>query len=320
MKKLARMEAQSTLRNEVTRASCACPAMSKPRRSPSFRPSAWAMPSSTLTPSASSACQRPATKGLWSGKTALCERLISRSRKRLPRSASKSSGPTARPLMATSRPRIMGNQSGDCTPALSRCAKKSLACSGCTLMTKRSGAFTGVAWRQLAIRSVRSKTSKASASKPTAKALTCTTANTGRAATCRVARRNQRGADSSGTIRRSKNKAAAARAANTKSATPKPPTVIRPSVRLRLTMSKVSAKPSKPISSTRPERTCTLPRSRRITRSGGTLASCNTGGRPKATSSVKPMARPISAGCSVAPGKLASTSPASNCTNPRCTP
>ena len=38
------------------------------------------------------------------------------------------------------------------------------------------GASGGVAWRQLAIRSVRSSTSSTSASRPTARLLTCTTA------------------------------------------------------------------------------------------------------------------------------------------------
>jgi hypothetical protein len=43
-------------------------------------------------------------------------------------------------------------------------------------MTKRFGASGGVAWRQLAMRSVRSSTSSTSASRPTASALVCTTA------------------------------------------------------------------------------------------------------------------------------------------------
>ena len=69
----------------------------------------------------------------------------------------------------------MGYQSILPTPAVCKASTKPLACSGMTLITKRLGASAGVAWRQLAIRSVRSSTSSTSASSPTAKALTCTT-------------------------------------------------------------------------------------------------------------------------------------------------
>jgi hypothetical protein len=60
------MELQSTLRSEVILASLCTPATSKRSVSPSFRPSVAAMPSSTLTAPASSACHCPAT-------TVLCE-------------------------------------------------------------------------------------------------------------------------------------------------------------------------------------------------------------------------------------------------------
>ena len=74
-------------------------------------------------------------------------------------------------------------------------------------MTKRFGASGGVAWRQLLMRSVRSKTSSTKASRPTASALTCTTAKAGRAANCRVASTSQRGAVVSLTLARSKRSA-----------------------------------------------------------------------------------------------------------------
>ena len=64
MKKLARMDVQSTLRKLVMRASRTWPAMSNLTKSPNFKPSVSAIPCSTLTPSASSAVQRPAVKGL----------------------------------------------------------------------------------------------------------------------------------------------------------------------------------------------------------------------------------------------------------------
>ena len=70
----------------------------------------------------------------------------------------------------------MGYQSYLATPLVCRVFWKSSACSGMTLMTKRLGASGGVAWRQLLMRSVRSSTSNTSASRPTARLLTCTTA------------------------------------------------------------------------------------------------------------------------------------------------
>ena len=67
-------------------------------------------------------------------------------------------------------------------------------------MTNRFGASGGVALRQLLIRSVLKSTSSMSASRPTAKALVCTTAYTGRADNWRVASTSQRGATSSLTL------------------------------------------------------------------------------------------------------------------------
>ena len=175
-KKLTRMLPQSTLRRLVMVDSFTCPAMSKPMRSPSFRPSSLASPSSTLAPSASSGTQRPATTWLWTGWVDACDRLNSRSARRRPRSVANASGLTGWPLMLTRRPRIMGYQSNRSTPAaLSRAWKASLW-SGCTLMTKRLGASGGVALRHESTRSVRSSTSSISASRPTASELTCTTA------------------------------------------------------------------------------------------------------------------------------------------------
>ena len=129
-----------------------------------------------LLPSASSGVQRPTETGLFSGSSALCERLNSRSTRRWARSVWKSSGSTSRPLMATSRPRIMGYQSNWFTPPWRRLLWNGWACSGWMLMTKRLGASGGVAFCQLLMRSVRSSTSSTSASRPTDRALTCTTA------------------------------------------------------------------------------------------------------------------------------------------------
>ncbi len=70
-------------------------------------------------------------------------------------------------------------------------------------MTNRLGASTGVALRQLLMRSVRSNTNKAKANSPTANALTCTMAYTGRALIWRVANMSHGGALPSTTVRRS---------------------------------------------------------------------------------------------------------------------
>ena len=181
-------------------------------------------------------------------------------------------------------------------------------------MTKRLGASGGVALRQLATRSVRSSTSKMSASRPTANALTCTTAYTGRAEICRVASTSQRGAVLSLTLRRSTFTASQLSTANKATAAAKPPTAMRPSLMSLLAASSSAAKPSTPTVSTAIDAGLSPPTSRRMTRSGGTLASCNTGGRPKANSSVKPMPKPKATGQNVAAGNDASTSPASSAT------
>jgi hypothetical protein len=73
-------------------------------------------------------------------------------------------------------------------------------------------------------------------------------------------------------------------------------------------------KPATPAPSTRSEPALGAPRSRRITRSGGTCDSCSTGGRPKPISKVKPTPTPNSAGQPVAAGMLAFTRPASRYT------
>ena len=175
-KKLTCIEPQSTLRRLVIFASLDWPAMSKRKLSPSLRPRVLARPSSTLMAPCSPASQRPATTSLWTGLSVLLDRLNSRSNRRLARSSSKFSGVTSLPLIATSRPRIIGYQSNLVTPPSFSACRKASPCSGCTLMTKRLGASGGVAWRQLLIRSVRSSTSSISASRPMARALVCTTA------------------------------------------------------------------------------------------------------------------------------------------------
>ena len=175
-KKLACIDAQSTLRSEVIFPSAGVPAMSKVMRSPNLSPSVWASPCSTLTAPASFGCQRPALISLWGGRSAACERLNSRSTSRCARSSLKSVGLTGLPLMATSRPRNMGYQSIFVTPASFKVARNASPWSGMTLMTKRFGASAGVAARQLLMRSVRSNTSSTSASRPTARLLICTTA------------------------------------------------------------------------------------------------------------------------------------------------
>ena len=182
-------------------------------------------------------------------------------------------------------------------------------------MTKRFGASGGVADRQLAIRSVRSSTSSTSASKPTLKADTCTTANAGRAAIWRVARINQRGAPASGTTRRNSNTAPQLSSANSATAAAKPPTAIKPSFRSLATAINSPTNPATPAPSTASEAGFNPPTSRRITRSGGTRASCSTGGRPKPINKVRPTPRPKSAGHRLAAGSCESTRPASSHTN-----
>jgi hypothetical protein len=110
-KKLTRIEPQSTLRRLVILASCSWPAMSKPSRSPSLRPSVAASPSSTLAAPVSSAFQAPRVTWLWPGSVSLWLRLNSRSTRRLARASPNRSGPTGWLLMATRRPRIIGYQS-----------------------------------------------------------------------------------------------------------------------------------------------------------------------------------------------------------------
>ena len=179
-------------------------------------------------------------------------------------------------------------------------------------MTKRLGASGGVALRQLLMRSVRSSTSSINASRPTDSADTCSTAKAGRAAICRVARTSQRGARLSGTARLSSLTASQDSSAKTAMAAAKPPTAISPSLRSDDTPTSSAAKPPPPASSTPSEDAFRLPTSRRITRSGGTRASCSTGGRPKPSSSVMPTPMPNSAGFKPGAGRLACTSPASS--------
>ena len=238
---------------------------------------------------------------------------------RLARSSVMSSGITALPLMAIKRPRIIGYQSKFFTPPSVKRALKASPCSGCTLITKRLGASGGVAWRQLLIRSVRSNTNSTSASKPTLKADTCSTAKPGRAAICRVASTNQRGAALEppplGTKRASKLTAAQLHSANSATAAAKPPTAIRPNFKSLATAINSATKPKAPAANTAIDAGFKPPTSRRITRSGGTCDNCNTGGKPKPSSKVAPTPKPNSAGHKVGAGNDAFTNPASNHTN-----
>ena len=101
----------------------------------------------------------------------------------------------------------------------------------------------------------------------------------------------------------------------TATATAKPPTAIKPSVKSRLAASNSAPKPATPSPRTASVAGFNCPTSRRITRSGGTCANCRTGGKPKASISVRPMPRPSSTGQMVAAGKADSTRPASKSTN-----
>ncbi|MCY1503856.1 hypothetical protein D9M68_379990 [compost metagenome] len=130
-----------------------------------------------------------------------------------------------------------------------------------------------------------------------------------------MASTSQRGAVVSLTLRRSTFTASQLSSANTATAPAKPPTAMRPSLRSLLAAISKAAKPATPMPSTASDAGLSPPTSRRITRSGGTRASCSTGGRPKANSSVSPMPRPKATGHSVAAGKAVSTSPASSSTN-----
>ncbi len=78
------------------------------------------------------------------------------------------------------------------------------------------------------------------------------------------------------------------------------------------TASSSATKPAAPAASTASEAGFSAPTSRRITRSGGTFASCSTGGRPKPISSVKPTPTPNIAGHRLGGGSSARTSPASS--------
>ena len=128
--------------------------------------------------------------------------------------------------------------------------------------------------------------------------------------TWRVASRSHRGVASDGTHLRKSFKTNQVAPANIKVAIAKPPTVIRPNFKSRLAHMRAPAKPSKPVSKTPTDAGCRPPMSRRMTRIAGTLASCKTGGRPKANNKVRPMPKPNSAGETELGGSCASTNPA----------
>mmetsp|Transcript_12878 Transcript_12878/g.30316 ORF Transcript_12878/g.30316 Transcript_12878/m.30316 type:complete len:330 (+) Transcript_12878:808-1797(+) len=294
--------------------------------SPSLSPSVVARPDSTLRPSSPAGAlpQRPATISLWAGAAPAWLRLNSRSARRWARSSAKRRACTASPPMAVSRPRIIGYQSKRSTPAPVSVARKASLWSGWMLMTKRSGAAAGVARRQLSIRSVRSRTSRARASMPTASEATCMTANHGRAATWRVASSSQRGRPApltlTGTSRRNSPTAAQASSPNRSTAPAKPAAAMAPSFRSSASTTRMAARPATPAPSTSSDPALGAPRSRRITRSGGTAASCNTGGRPKPSSSDSPNPRPSSAGQALGGGRSTSIRPASSDTKTWCKP
>jgi hypothetical protein len=133
--------------------------------------------------------------------------------------------------------------------------RKSSPCSGCMLITKRSGASGGVALRQAAIRSVRSSTSNTSANRPTASALTPAARRTGR--TRRQLPRGQyqpaRRARLGARLRRSA--CTASQPARQTPAPPaaKPPTAISTERRSAAGASNSPAKPATPASSTASE-------------------------------------------------------------------
>jgi hypothetical protein len=113
---------------------------------------------------------------------------------------------------------------------------------------------------------------------------------------------DQRSAFTASQLRPAKSNAAAA----------KPPTAMLPRSRSLLAAISNAAKPTTPMASTAADAGFRFPRSRRMTRKGGTCASCSTGGSPNANSRVRPMPIPNPAGQSVAPGSSEPTSPASS--------
>ena len=135
-----------------------------------------------------------------------------------------------------------------------------------------------------------------------------------------MANTSQRGAVASLTASRRNRTASQLNTANSSTAPAKPPTAISPSVRSLLAASNSAAKPATPTAKTPMEAGFRLPTSRRMTRSGGTCASCNTGGSPNASSKVDPMPSPSSNGQTVAAGSDASTRPLSIITKRLCTP
>ena len=81
----------------------------------------------------------------------------------------------------------------------------------------------------------------------------------------------------------------------------------------------MAANPAKPSASTPSDAGLMPPTSRRMTRSGGTRASCSTGGRPNATINVSPSPRPNSTGHTLAAGKATLSKLPSSSTNTWCT-
>ena len=154
---------------------------------------------------------------------------------------------------------------------------------------------------------------------PTAKALTCNTAKPGRAATWRVAKISQRGAVCSFTDRRSAATANHARPAKKPRATAKPATATPPIRTSRLTTINKAQNTTTPVSTSARDAGCICPTSRRITRKGGTLASCNMGATPKAAIRLRPTPMPVSAGHIDGGGKDAFTNPDNNATKTQWT-
>ena len=86
-----------------------------------------------------------------------------------------------------------------------------------------------------------------------------------------------------------------------------------------LTASNSAAKPATPKPNTAKDAGLMLPTSRRMTRSGGTCASCSTGGRPNAIINVRPRPSPNNTGHKLAAGNATCTSPPNRATNTWCT-
>ncbi len=185
-------------------------------------------------------------------------------------------------------------------------------------MTKRLGASGGVAARQLATKSVRNSSKSIKASMPTARLATCSRTKPGRAATCRVANTHQPGATPSRTSARRARKTKPVTHQHSHATASTPPMAKAPMVRSEAVSSNSTTSASSPSPATPSGRAWALPKSRRITRSGGTRTNCNSEGRPKHSNKVAPKARPRPTVPQPGAGKLVLTHAPSSHTNASC--